>query len=472
MSDDLRRRLRELGVARGVRELAPSPPSHRLAIEDLVPGRFHTTSHGQCFVAEEIYPSDHVHGDLALSSFMDLSPQVAAQVARDRALASADLRQVCFLDTETTGLSGGTGTMAFVVGLGFFAEDGFRVRQYFLRDPGDEPAMIEALAELLPKFEALVSFNGRAFDVPILENRFILARIPPPTSGLPHLDLLHPARRLYHYRLASCALGSLERAVLGVLRAQDDVPGGVIPYLYRDYLRTGDARDMKRVLYHNTVDILSLVTLAARVCRAFADPWAEHEREDEKHERGGGRRYRLSGAEFFGLGRWYAAEGRTIEAERAYRTVLQLCPGPGLNISEGQAGGAGLAPDLRAKALRALAVLLKRDDRRAEAFAYWQQLAVETAPHTADHILAHVELAKYFEWHVGDLALAAGWTRAALARTQDWPAGMRREVALAELRHRLARLERKMSKAQSPSARTQDGRSGTGAPDRGEPVDA
>ncbi len=472
MRDDLRQRLRELGVVRGVRELATPPPSHRLAIEDLVPGRFHTNSHGQCFVAEETYPFDHVHGDLPLSSFLDLSPQVAAQVAHDRALASVDLRQVCFLDTETTGLSGGTGKMAFVVGLGFFAEDGFRVRQYFLRDPGDEPAMIEAVAELLPEFEALVSFNGRAFDVPILENRFILARIPPPTVGVPHLDLLHPARRLYHYRLASCALGALERGVLGVLRAQDDVPGGVIPYLYRDYLRTGDAREMKRVLYHNTVDILSLVTLAARVCRAFANPWAEAE-----DERGGERGARLSGAEFFGLGRWYAAEGRPIEAERAYRTVLRLCPGPApslvegqalstvegqvLSTVEGQARDTELPPDLRAKALRALGYLLKRAGRRAEAFAYWQQLALETAPHTADHILAHVELAKYFEWHVGDLSLAAGWTRAALARVQNWPAGMHREVALAELRHRLARLERKMSKAQ-------DGRLGTGVPDRGE----
>jgi len=472
MHEDLRRRLRELGVVRGVRELATPSPGRRFAIEDLVPGHFHTTSHGQCFVAEETYPSDHVHGDLPLSSFLSLSPQVAAQVAQDRALASVDLRQACFLDTETTGLSGGTGTMAFVVGLGFFAEDGFCMRQYFLRDPGDEPAMIEAVAELLPEFEALVSFNGRAFDVPILENRFILARIPPPTAGVPHLDLLRPARRLYHYRLESCALGSLERGVLGVLRAQDDVPGGVIPYLYRDYLRTGDARDMKRVLYHNTVDILSLVTLAARVCRAFADPWAEHEKEqaahqgeDEGRERGGERGARLSDAEFFGLGRWYAAEGRPIEAERAYRTVLRLCPGPGPSIGGGQARDAGPPPDLRVEALRALAYLLKRADRRVEAFACWQQLALETAPHIADHIVAHIELAKYFEWHVGDVSLAAGWTRAALARVQNWPAGMHREVALAELRHRLARLERKISKAQ-------DSRLGTGAPDRGEQVDA
>ena len=458
MREDLRQRLRELGVVKGVRELGmppPNPPSvgkitthRRVAIENLVPGHFHTTSHGQCFVVETTYSPDHFHGDLPLSSFLDLPLEVVAQIAQDKTLASADLRRVCFLDTETTGLSGGTGTIPFVVGLGFFAENGFRVRQYFLRDPGDEPAMVEALAEHLPEFEALASFNGRAFDVPILENRFILARVPPPTAGMPHLDLLHPARRLWHYYLHSCALGALEREVLGVLREQDDVPSGVIPYLYRDYLRTGDAREMKRVLYHNAVDVLSLVTLAARLCRTFANPWAEA--EDERYER-------LSGAEFYGLGRWYAAEGRLTEAEQAYRAALRpFDKAQGRPFDEAQIEAVGernqvlrkkpgfdLAPDLRTRVLCALGRLLKRAGRRAEAFAYWQQLALEAAPDTYDHVLADVELAKYFEWYVGDLSLASGWTQAALTRVESWPPGTRRAVVLAELHHRLARLDRK-----------------------------
>jgi len=438
MREDLRRRLRELGVVRGARELTTPPlsspsggertPRRRVAIEDLLPGRFYTTSHGRCFVVEVTYPHDHHHGDLPLSAFLNLPTGVAAQVAQDGALADVNLRRGCFLDTETTGLSGGTGTMAFVVGLGYFDEVGFRLRQYFLRDPGDEPAMVEALAEILPEFEALVSFNGRAFDVPILENRFILARISPPTAGVPHLDLLHPARRLWRYHLPSCGLTTLEREVLGVRREQDDVPSGIIPYLYRDYLRTGDAREMKRVLYHNAVDILSLVTLASRLCRTFADPWANA----------------LSGAEFYALGRWYEAEGCLIEAERAYRAAIR----------------AGLAADLRSKALRDLGYLLKRADRRAEALACWQQLALETR----GDVLAHVELAKYFEWHVGNLSLAAGWTRAALALVENWPSGTRRDIALAELRHRLARLERRLGRCSPPIASTTPERGGNARP--------
>jgi hypothetical protein len=338
-----------------------------------------------------------------------------SQVARDEALAGVDLRRVCFVDTETTGLSGGAGTMAFVVGLGFFRDDGFCVQQYFLRDPGDEPSMIEGLAERLQTAEALASFNGRAFDVPILENRFVLARMVPPTMGLPHLDLLFPARRLWRYHLPSCRLGVIEQDVLGVLREQDDVPSGVIPELYRDYLRTGDARSMQRVMYHNVIDILSLVTLAVQLCRVFADPWPAVESGQ------------VSAAELYGLARSYTQQDRPDQTERAYRAALER---------------AHLASDLRTRVLRELGFHVKRAGRRAEAFAVWQQLALESS----DDVLAHVELAKYLEWHAKDVALAAEWTRAAVAQAEAWPAGMRRQNTLDALRHRLARLEQKMDK--------------------------
>ena len=421
MRDDLKRRLRELGVVKGVRNLQTSDAQSGKPIEDLVSGRFHTTSRGQCFVAEARYPPDYAHGDLTLSAFLDLSPRAVARVEQDERVAEVDLRKVCFLDTETTGLSGGTGTMAFIVGLGYFVEDGFRLEQYFLRDPGDEPAMVEALMESFPEFEALVSFNGRCFDVPIIENRFILARVVPPLRDKVHVDLLHPARRLWRYALSSCALTSLEREVLGVRREQADVPSGIIPLLYRDYLRTGDARDMQRVLYHNQVDILSMVTLAARLCRAYVDPWREGGWQGQRA---------LSGAEYYALGRWYEDSGLRADAERAYRSALQLSPKQGST--------------LRTRALRELAYLLKRSERRAEASVLWQQLAAEDRD-GIDGVLAHVELAKYLEWYTGDLLRAAKWTAEAIERVAAWGPGMRRQDELADLRHRLSRLKRKLA---------------------------
>ncbi len=405
--EELRQRLRRLGLVRGVSSLPPSP-HHPVPIEGLVDGAFHETPYGRCFVAQAAFPSHHRHGDLDLATFLDLAPETLAAVGGEPALSAADLRRTLFLDTETTGLSGGTGTMAFLVGLGFFEGDHFRLLQPFLRDPGDELALVHFLATQFARFDAVITFNGRAFDLPLLETRFVLARQPFPLASVPHLDLLGPARRLWRERLPSRALGTLEREVLGVERDQADVPGGMIPRLYRDYLRTGDGREISRILYHNLVDVLSMVTLAARLSRAFADPLGTDG---------------LTGADLFCLARWQEERGE--EAEGTLRAALE----------------AGLRPDLRQRALRELALLLKRAGRRREAVAYWQQLGMEATQGT----LAPVELAKVFEWHLGRPALAAGWTRLALARAERWPPGPRRERELAALHHRLERLQRRMA---------------------------
>jgi uncharacterized protein YprB with RNaseH-like and TPR domain len=410
MREDLRKRLRELGVVRGVRQLGAPAVGTGQAVEDLVPGRFHTTSRGQCYVVEEQYSLEHLHGHLALSSFLEIGEEGIAAAAQTQELAGVDPERYCFLDTETTGLSGGTGTMAFVVGLGCFHGQSFLLRQYFLRDPGDEPAMIEALADELSQFAVFVSFNGRAFDVPILDTRFVLDRRPPVSEYFQQLDLLHLARRLWRYRLDSCALGVLEREVLGVEREQADVPSGMIPLLYRDYLRTGDAREMRRVIYHNAVDILSLVTLAALLGRILSDPWAVPA---------------LSGSELYALARWYKRLGQHDDAERAYRSALEARPEENGRRQARLAGG--LAPeDVRAGALRGLAYLLKRSDRRAEAYGYWQQLALEAGA------------------AIDDPALAARWTQAAIELLDGQGLAERRAETLTRLRHRLERLERKL----------------------------
>ena len=169
-----------------------------------------------------------------------------------------------FLDTETTGLAGGTGTCAFLVGVGRITPEGFRVRQFFMRDYCEEASLLDALARHLAPFRVLITYNGRTFDQPLLETRYRLNRSRPPFGKLEHLDLLYGARRLWKLRYETCRLVDLENQVLGFER-QGDVPGALIPYLYFEYLRTGRAARLLPVFHHNATDILTLACLTGIV---------------------------------------------------------------------------------------------------------------------------------------------------------------------------------------------------------------
>jgi uncharacterized protein YprB with RNaseH-like and TPR domain len=406
---EIHERLRRLGVNRGPQELKPRTRRRGKAIEELLPGELVLTEQGSFFLYRETYNLDHRHGHHALTDLLVHSADVPARLARDEHLSGVDLRRIAFVDTETTGLAGGTGTYAFLVGVGVFEGERFTVHQFFMRDYHEEPAQLTALGELLDGLEAVVSFNGKSFDMPLLETRFIMNRQVPRLSNAPHLDLLPVARRFWKYRLESCALSSLETEVLGVQRTQADVPGWLIPSLYADYARSGDAREMPRIFYHNAQDILSLVTLAARMCDLLVAPlpWDEH----------------LPGDDLYGLGRLLYDLGEVDRAEAAYAQAVDRCQLPGV----------------REIAMRDLAALLKRQERRAEALAWWERLV--------DHhgaVYACEELAKHYEWHNIDLSQAATWTQRALSLAEKWPPGLKRREALAELEHRLDRLQRKI----------------------------
>jgi uncharacterized protein YprB with RNaseH-like and TPR domain len=419
MTTDLRDKLRQLGVTKGATHVKPpARPQERRerSIESLLHGQQVESPLGRTFVVEKRYAPDYVHGAMPLDLLLDQSVTIAAQLAREPALAGVDLHRAVFLDTETTGLAGGAGTFAFLVGIGSFeraqgtpdASPTFCIRQFFLRDPDEEAAMLATLAERMDVGQAIVTFNGRGFDLPLLQARYILARLRPTWLALPHLDLLMPARRVWRERLPSCALSSLEMHVLGVQREQADVPGYLIPQMYLDYLQSGDASEMLRVMYHNQQDILSMVTLAARLCRMFGDPLTEES---------------LDPADLVSLGKWYDDLEMHALAERAFRVALER----------------EIHSTTRAVALARLGLLMKRQHRREEAVAAWEQLArVDDS-----NVLAYVELAKHFEWHAGDLGQALTWTLAAREVVTGWPASYARDQASAELEHRLQRLERK-----------------------------
>jgi uncharacterized protein YprB with RNaseH-like and TPR domain len=406
---DLYDRLKRLGVSRGTQDLKPRARRRGQSIEELLPGKVTVTHDGSFFLYRESYRHDYHHGHHALADLLDHRAEVPARLAHDQRLSNLDFRRVAFVDTETTGLAGGTGTYAFLVGVGVFEDERFTVHQFFMRDYHEEPAQLHAVGELLDGLEAVVSFNGKSFDMPLLETRFIMNRQPPRLSDAPHLDLLPVARRFWKYRLESCALSSLEAEVLGVCRTQADVPGWLIPSLYSDYARSGDAREMPRIFYHNAQDILSLVTLTARMCDLLVTPlpWDAH----------------LPGDDLYGLGRFLHELGEADRAEAAYAQAARSCQLPGV----------------REMAMRDLATLLKRQERREEALPWWERLA---EGHGA--VYACEELAKHFEWHDADLPRAVAWTQQALALVQAWPPGLKRREAMADLEHRLERLERKL----------------------------
>ncbi|MCM2257227.1 MAG: ribonuclease H-like domain-containing protein [Vicinamibacteria bacterium] len=253
-------------------------PRRRVPIEELVQGLRVENAHGEFFRVDEHAPLERFHGDLPLSRLTSLPAEGARLLTGDASLAGLDLARVAFLDTETTGLSGGAGTAAFLVGLGYVEDDRFVVRQYFMRDYHEEASLLAALAEDLARFDGLATFNGRNFDVPLLETRFRLNRMRFPLSDAPHLDLLHPARRLWKLRLESCTLQRLERELLGVQR-HGDVPGADVPHLWFRFIRDGDARGMAKVLQHNRLDILSLAALAALATSWVSEGQAEDARD-------------------------------------------------------------------------------------------------------------------------------------------------------------------------------------------------
>ncbi|MGC9523115.1 MAG: ribonuclease H-like domain-containing protein [Anaerolineae bacterium] len=437
MDDALRRRLRKLGIVQGLRGLRAAEADARdqaaqereARASTVLPGRQVEAGGGTFWLAERAYPADVAHGRHRLAALADVTPT---------ALELLDVPDLgprpAFLDTETTGLAGGTGTLAFLIGVGIWQEDRLALHLIFMRDPAEEAAALSYLTDVLSQATGLVTFNGRGFDVPILESRYILNRMPPAPLALPHLDLLGVARTLWRDHLASRRLGELERHILDVVRTEQDIDSALIPWLYRQYLETGETGDIERVFYHNEIDVLSLASLLIHVSRMVEAPEA----------------LPLAPAEWAGVGRVYDRAGREDGALRAWRLAVS-----------GELGE--LDDDCASRLWSELGTRYKRREAWKEALAVWDAwiaaMPLAVAP--------LVEKAKYFEWTVKDLEAALVCTERALKRAAALPAGMARYRALAELRHRQGRLERRLAgeaEAEADAERDVGGRGATGSP--------
>ncbi|MCJ7812676.1 ribonuclease H-like domain-containing protein, partial [bacterium] len=210
-------------------------------VDQFVRGEEVTNTCGSYFRSVTVFPEDHRHGEISLNLIWESDPAVFCLVGKDESFSHVDLRKVLFIDTETTGLAGGVGTLPFMVGMGYFTDEGFQVEQLLMRDYDEEQAVLWAVRDRLEHCDMLVSYNGKCYDMNILSSRFTLARMENPAVDLPHLDLLFPVRRLWRRRISDCSLSNVERAILGFFR-ESDIPSYLIPGLYFDYLRSRDGR--------------------------------------------------------------------------------------------------------------------------------------------------------------------------------------------------------------------------------------
>jgi uncharacterized protein len=391
----LRRMLGDLTERHGtaLRRGPPQPPPGPLPAEP------RTTPHGVIHVAERLLSPEHHHGSAPLAEALDAEAALVASLALQPGLAGVDFQRMLFLDTETTGLAGGTGTVPFLVGLAWFEGRSLRVHQLFLRRLGEEAPLLRELAARMAQASCLVTFNGKSFDWPLLRTRFVLNRVPVPAE-LPHLDLLHCARRVFKHRGSGTRLVHLEEQVLGFHRV-GDVDGALIPELYFRFLRGAEGSALTPVLEHNVNDLLLLAALLGLLAR----------------------RFRASGA-----------EGEDPRDMLGFAGVALRARDPARALAFAQAAAAGDSGAVRAEAL-ALASRLSRQggDVRTAVANLQRALASARTDQTAP---LHLSLAKLYEHGLKDLPRA-------LHHARLCPPAESGEV----LRRRVERLERKLSKA-------------------------
>lgn len=418
-------------------------PAERVShgIEHYVEGCVQTNDLGDYFAARQALPFGRPYGklrvgDVSTADLGALGIFFQGPVQGIDGVALPDPAALIYLDTETTGLVGGTGTCAFLIGLGMIEGSEFVVRQFFLRDYPDEKAVLATLSEVLAGYKGLVTFNGKTFDVPLLETRYALARQRSPFGRLLHVDLLHPARRLWKLRLERCHLTHLEKEVLGIER-KGDVDGADIPGIYFDYLRSGDARGLAPVFYHNALDIVTLAALTAEMARLIRMEAAANDAEPSSSA--------MPGLDLFSLSRIFERAGHAERSVSACRRAL----------------ASGLPEPIESEALWHLATQHKRRGEYHESTRIW----TEITDRQGDYFLEALEqLAIHSEHRQRDFQAALEFTSSALA----WLGASAGSVSangtaapgsapalrfqVERFRHRFERLKRKAARAAALAA--------------------
>ncbi len=375
-------------------------------IDVLIPGKICENDYGRCYVIENKYLYNHIHGGCEIGDAVNIAGDILTAVGGSDC-TGLEAERLLYIDTETTGLSGGVGTVAFLVGTGFYENNSFVIRQYFIRDYDEEGAMLAELKEQLSCASGLVTFNGKAFDMNLLQSRFISNRQRPSFTDIPNIDLLYASRRVWGMKLESCRLSSLEENVLGLIR-HDDIPGALIPSVFFEYLDDRDASEIVRVIRHNELDILSMVSLLNRLRTMLESPLAETD----------------GSFELLGVGRIFEANGKTENMVKC----LEACTG-----SE--------RFDIRIQAIKRLSGVYKRAGHYDRAMTHWNALELENPEFEMFHL---IEMAKYFEHRKKDPAKALQLVEKAFQSCLR--VGVSTIRSMEELKKRRDRLRKKIDK--------------------------
>ena len=405
------------------------------AIAEVLDGEWHERSGQRFLVVDRMYVPGYRHGSMALADGLPPSdgawPRLSLLTSAPSHSRISASPHLLFIDLETTGIAGGAGTYAFLVGCGWFAGGTFRIRQFVLSNFTAERALLEAVGELAAESGTVVSYNGKSFDLPLIETRFALHRLPSPFGELPHIDMLHPARRMWRVADTSrhvqkdvpytdqkdvpytCRLSTLEQYLCGYVR-EGDVAGFEIPACYFRYVHAGDPRPLAAVLEHNRLDLLSLALVTARAAQLLED----------------GPAAASTAREALGMGRLYERGGLMTEAKSSFARAIEF-----KDADE----------DLRAEALRAYALVARRLRHYDDAADAWRRvLGLTECPRPIEREASEA-LAVHHEHRRRDLASARDFTLRLLNVDESTT---RRQAT----EFRLARLDRKLeSQAAQPA---------------------
>jgi uncharacterized protein YprB with RNaseH-like and TPR domain len=390
-------------------------------------GRPADTPFGQCLIVDRRYEGDRFHGGIRIGE-CDVRDFASLAILDPSLPFRGQTPRTIFIDLETTGLSGGAGTVAFLVGCGYFDLGAFQVRQFLLTSYASERALLSAVADFFEGADLIVTYNGKTFDVPVMETRWMFHRLQMPLDSVPHFDVLHPARRLWRARAragdpddSGCRLATLERTLFNVTRV-GDVGGFEIPGRFFQFLRSGDPRPLEPVLEHNRLDLVSLAVVMARAVELVRDGHAACR----------------DSAEALALGRVYE-RAATDERVRDRMNVLARAESCYRRAAESR------ATEVRGEALYRLALRHRRERRFAEAAVIWREVIDLTEPRASRRIAGLHELRQF-----------AAEALAIHHEHRERDLGSARELALFALeeadgrradgmRHRLARIDRKIA---------------------------